>query len=132
MRDYCQIAADLRAEGTPSAIAGAEALDELSAIARRMTALGVDLENEIQEDLTADVFADGGFGLQYLYFRERLADLGKKIPAGVPFRLKALKVIGDSWFVFFEEDGPGSQPREFFTEEEARASVTKETEMTFT
>lgn len=121
MRDYIEIIANLRREGTPSALAGAEALEELQSIASRMTTLGVDLEAQIQEDMIPDAYSAGGDGLVFVMEPGSLSELRGFIPPGVPFKLNALKLIGESWFVFL----PGfDEPEEYYTQDAAiQASV---------
>lgn len=123
MRDYVEICENLRKEGTPAALAGAEALKELQSIAQRMVALGVDLEAQIQDDLTPDLYVAGTEGITFTWTAEELADLRLAVPNNVPFKLTALKMIGDSWFVFLEGD---EAPREFYSQDAALAATAQQ------
>lgn len=129
VRDYVDIIARLRQEGTPCALEGADALEELNGLARRMTALGVDLEREIQEDLTPDFYAilKDGPSSQPAFLIRPLMLASMNLPYQLPMEFTALKVIGQSWFVKFGED---EEPSEFFSREaldEAVAQHEKET-----
>jgi hypothetical protein len=127
VRDYVDIIAKLRQEGTPCALEGADALEELNELARRMTVLGVDLEREIQEDLTPDYYAVLKEGSQIAFLVDPQT-IGETMIPNQPVELTALKVIGESWFVRF---GGDKEPSEFYSREaldEAVAQHEKETE----
>lgn len=120
MRDYVQIIEDLRSEGTPTSLAGAEALEELHGMARRMTSLGVDLENQIQEDLTPDFYAilKDDTPLTLLIRSETLRDMN--LPYQLPAKFTAMKIIGESWIVRFPGD---DEPTEFFSRDALNQAV---------
>lgn len=117
MRDYVGIIARLRGEGDQEA---SDALEELLSISRRMTSLGIDLEAQIQEDLTPDFYFTGTEGITFTWTPEELSRLGTVVPPGVPFKLVAVKQIGNSWFVFLSGE---SEPQEFYTEDAAFQAV---------
>jgi hypothetical protein len=100
----------------------ADAMEELHTIMRRATALGLDLEAQIQDDLTPDFYAAGTEGLTYMVPGGELRYLYDHVGNNVPFKLTACKVIGDSWFVFHKDE---EEPLEFFSQEAAQqASAT--------
>jgi hypothetical protein len=119
MRDYVQIIHDLRQKGESAA---ADALDELCTMARRMTALGIDLEAQIQEDFEPDFFVattDTGVRTDlvvpsFIMKPETLKYLYDHVGNNVPFKMVACKEIGDTWFVFQPD---AEQPEQFLTEE---------------
>lgn len=108
MRDYGLLIEQLR-ESNPEA---AEAMSELLGLARKMTTLGVDLEAQIQDDMSPDYYAvlnEDHSGMFLLVKPEILR--GLPLPFQLPLKWTALKVIGDSWFVRFNEN---EEIQEFF------------------
>jgi hypothetical protein len=114
MRDYGDLIATLRTDAAPLSLRAAEALQELLLMTGRMTSLGVDLESQIQEDLTPDYYAilNDGPGMTFMVTPEVLNGLA--LPFQLPMKFTALKVIGDSWIVKFPES---DELHEFYSRE---------------
>lgn len=120
MRDYIDIITRARADSSPVAQEAAEALEELHQLARRMTALGVDLESQIQDDLTPDYYAILGSDnpMTMMITPEVLREMN--LPYQLPLKFTALKVIGESWIVKFSDD---DEPQEFYTHDAYNQAV---------
>lgn len=120
MRDYVDLISRARQNSTPLSAELADALEELHNMARRMTALGADLEAQIQDDLTADYYAlvTDDNPLTLMVSPETLK--GMTLPPQLPAKWTALKVIGESWIVKLGED---EEPSEFYSREELDQAV---------